>query len=384
MRTLDIVLAGALAAGLAAYCCYKFATSALRTPQRGGIVHGVIGAIGNTPLIRIGSLSDFTGCEILGKAEFLNPGGSTKDRVAMEIFNEAFKTGQLKRGGLLTEGSVGSTGISLAMVALAFGCRCFIAMPDDAAIEKSQILTALGAEVQRVRPVSITHPDHFVNVARRRADEERRGAGGGSALFADQFENPANWRAHLATGEEIWRQTRGRLHAFVSGAGTGGTLAGVSRYLKQRDPSIRVYLADPPGSSLYNKVKRGVLFAREEAEGRRLRNPVDTVTEGVGLNRLTANFAQAAVDDAFRVSDAESAAMAAHLLAADGLFVGSSSALNCAAAVKAARRLGPGHVIVTVLCDGGQRHLSKFHCRDFMRQAGLEPQEGVQGLDFIK
>jgi len=225
---------------------------AVEQPSAAAVVEGLHGLIGNTRLVLIRSLSEATGCKILGKAEFQNPGGSVKDRVALEIISEALSDGRLARGGLITEGSVGSTGVSLAMVAAAAGIRCFIAMPDDAAIEKSQMLEALGAEVRRVRPVSIAHPQHFVNVARRRAAAED------GAVFADQFENPANLRAHLATGAEILEQTGGQLDAFVAGAGTGGTIAGVSQVLKKHDPSIRVVLVDPPGSSLYNKVPHAI------------------------------------------------------------------------------------------------------------------------------
>ncbi|KAI3820469.1 hypothetical protein L1987_08017 [Smallanthus sonchifolius] len=283
--------------------------------------NGVVGAIGNTPLIRISSLSDATGCEILAKAEFLNPGGSVKDRVAVKIIEEALESGKLLKGGVVTEGSAGSTAISLATVAPAYGCKCHVVIPDDAAIEKSQILEALGATVERVRPVSITHKDHYVNIARRRAleanelalqrinltdaknvtnmngylSEGKQGVvfsgeykGG---FFADQFENLANYRAHYeGTGPEIWEQTGGKLHAFIAAAGTGGTVAGVSRFLKEKDPGIKCFLVDPPGSGLFNKVTRGVMYTREEAEGKRLKNPFDTVTEGIGINRLTENF----------------------------------------------------------------------------------------------
>ncbi|KAL4430687.1 hypothetical protein ABPG75_005943 [Micractinium tetrahymenae] len=338
---------------------------------------GLADLVGNTPLIRIRSLSEQTGCEILAKAEFLNPGGSVKDRVALEIIQEALAKGRLAPGGLVTEGTVGSTGVSLAMCAAAYGCRAFIAMPDDAAVEKAQMLQALGAEVQRLRPVSITHPDHFVNVARRRAAEQP------NAIFADQFENPANFRAHLKTGEEIWEQTRGRVDAFVSGAGTGGTIAGVSCYLKQRRPGVQVFLIDPPGSSLYNKVARGVMYTREEAEGKRLRHPFDTITEGIGINRLTQNFARAQVDGAFKGTDREAVEMAQYLLRNEGLFVGSSAAMNCVGAVKAARRLGPGHTIVTVLCDGGHRHLSKFHSPSYLAEHGLTPAATGTLLNFV-
>ncbi|KAJ8619765.1 hypothetical protein MRB53_028294 [Persea americana] len=319
---------------------------------------GLVDAIGNTPLIRINSLSEATGCEILAKAEFLNPGGSVKDRVAVKIIEEALDSGSLARGGVVTEGSAGSTAISLATVAPAYGCKCLVVIPDDAAIEKSQILEALGATVERVRPVSITHRDHFVNIARRRAYEAAELAKGCGE--ADQFENLANFRAHYeGTGPEIWEQTGGNLHAFVAAAGTGGTIAGVSRFLQEKNPNIKCFLIDPPGSGLFNKVTRGVMYTREEAEGRRLKNPFDTITEGIGINRLTKNFMMAKLDGAFRGTDMEAVEMSRFLLRNDGLFVGSSSAMNCVGAVRVAESLGPGHTIVTILCDNGMRHLSK-------------------------
>ncbi|XP_011095533.1 cysteine synthase 2 [Sesamum indicum] len=366
---------------------------------------GLVAAIGNTPLIRINSLSDATGCEILGKAEFLNPGGSVKDRVAVKIIEEALETGALAPGGVVTEGSAGSTAISLATVAPAYGCRCHVVIPDDAAIEKSQILEALGATVERVRPVSITHREHFVNIARRRASEmnelalknekisetsnhivESHGSNcladckGG--FFADQFENLANFRAHYeGTGPEIWEQVGGKLDAFVAAAGTGGTVAGVSRFLKEKKSSIKCFLIDPPGSGLFNKVTRGVMYTREEAEGRRLKNPFDTITEGIGINRLTENFKLAALDGAFRGSDREAVEMSRYLLKTDGLFLGSSSAMNCVGAVKVAQKMGPGHTIVTVLCDSGMRHLSKFYDAQYLSQHELTP--SASGLEFL-
>ncbi|GLC62197.1 hypothetical protein PLESTB_001854200 [Pleodorina starrii] len=365
----------ALAAGAGATICYLYLSMTKRQDEE--IRNGVLDLIGNTPLIRLASLSKETGCEILAKAEMLNPGGSVKDRVALQVASEALAEGRLAPGSLITEGTAGSTGVSLAMVAAALGCSCAITMPDDAAVEKANMIKAYGATVQRVRPVSIVHPDHPVNVARRTA------AATPGALFADQFENEANYRAHLKTGEEIWRQTRGRVDAFVSGAGTGGTIAGVSVSLKARNPRVKVFLVDPPGSSLFNKVKRGVLYTYEEAEGKRLRNPFDTITEGIGLNRLTANFDRAVIDDAFRGTDREAVEMSQYLLRNEGLWVGSSAAMNCVGAVKAARALGPGHVVVTLLCDGGHRHLSKFHNPDYLEQMGLAPVGQGRGLGFV-
>ncbi|CAA0815388.1 Pyridoxal-5-phosphate-dependent enzyme family protein [Striga hermonthica] len=376
---------------------------------------GLVAAIGNTPLIRINSLSDATGCEILGKAEFLNPGGSVKDRVAVKIIEEALECGALAPGGVVTEGSAGSTAISLATVAPAYGCRCHVVIPDDAAIEKSQILEALGANVERVRPVSITHRDHFVNIARRRALEanelaskrQEEGSRVSSHLnqnishdpddlthssecladckggfFADQFENLANCRAHYeGTGPEIWEHVGGKADAFVAAAGTGGTVAGVSRFLKEKKPSIKCFLIDPPGSGLFNKVTRGVMYTKEEAEGKRLKNPFDTITEGIGINRLTENFKMAQLDGAFRGSDKEAVEMSRYLMKKDGLFLGSSSAMNCVGAVKVAQKLGPGHTIVTILCDSGMRHLSKFYNPQYLAQNGLTP--SAVGLEFL-
>lgn len=372
---------------------------------------GIVDAIGNTPLIRINSLSDATGCEILGKAEFLNPGGSVKDRIAVKIIEEAFASGQLSPGGVVTEGSAGSTAISLATVAPAYGCKCHVVIPDDVAIEKSQIIEALGATVERVRPVSITHKDHFVNIARRRAaeanelaamrertiqkpkdqtngeaDEGRKNhifssecTGG---FFADQFENLANFRAHYeGTGPEIWEQTEGKLDAFVAAAGTGGTVAGVSQSLKEKNANIKCFLIDPPGSGLFNRVTRGVMYTKEEAEGKRLRNPFDTITEGIGINRLTQNFMMAELDGAFRGTDKEAVEMSRYLVKKDGLFLGSSSAMNCVGAVRVAQKLGPGHTIVTILCDSGMRHLSRFYKDEYLSQLGLTP--SATGLEFL-
>lgn len=377
---------------------------------------GLVDAIGNTPLIRINSLSAATGCQILGKCEFLNPGGSVKDRVAVQIIQEALESGQLRPGGIVTEGSAGSTAISIATVAPAYGCRTHVVIPDDAAIEKSQILEALGATVERVRPVSITHKDHFVNIARRRASEanefalkrrnsqqlngkedtekingyESNGCNYSSlfpedcqgGFFADQFENLANFRAHYeGTGPEIWEQTNGKLDAFVAAAGTGGTVAGVSKFLQEKNPNIKCFLLDPPGSGLFNKVTRGVMYTKEEAEGRRLKNPFDTITEGIGINRITRNFAMAKLDGAFRGTDREAVEMSRFLLKNDGLFLGSSSAMNCVGAVRVAQAIGPGHTIVTILCDSGMRHLSKFYDAEYLSQLGLTPK--AIGLEFL-
>ncbi|KAH7546923.1 hypothetical protein FEM48_Zijuj01G0252200 [Ziziphus jujuba var. spinosa] len=422
VRTTGAVVA-AIAVSVALFslflCNHKSKPSSKKTklslPSKKNTRTGLVDAIGNTPLIRINSLSDATGCEILGKCEFLNPGGSVKDRVAVKIIEEALESGKLAPGGVVTEGSAGSTAISLATVAPAYGCKCHVVIPDDAAIEKSQILEALGATVEGVRPVSITHRDHFVNIARRRASEANElaskdlesgqmngkdleqingfGSGGEKhtsfslsnckgGFFADQFENLANFRAHYdGTGPEIWEQTGGKLDAFVAAAGTGGTVAGVSKYLQEMNPKIRSFLVDPPGSGLFNKVTRGVMYTKEEAEGRRLKNPFDTVTEGIGINRLTQNFLMAKLDGAFRGTDIEAVEMSRFLLKNDGLFLGSSSAMNCVGAVRVAQSIGPGHTIVTILCDSGMRHLSKFYSDEYLSQFGLTPK--ANGLEFL-
>ncbi|KAL2009593.1 hypothetical protein VTN00DRAFT_5400 [Thermoascus crustaceus] len=338
------------------------------------IVDGVEGCIGNTPLLRIKSLSEATGCEILAKAEFLNgAGGSSKDRVALSMIQMAEKEGLLTphSGDAIYEGTSGSTGISLATLARAKGYLAHICMPDDQAREKSDLLLKLGAIVDRVPPAPIVETGNFVNRARALAQEHTLSsttsndpsAKRGRGFFADQFENEANWQAHFrGTGPEIYAQCNGKLDAFVAGAGTGGTISGVALFLKPRLPNLSVVLADPQGSGLYNRVRYGVMFDIKEREGTRRRRQVDSIVEGIGINRVTANFeaGRELVDDAVRVTDAQALAMARWLVEKDGIFIGSSSAVNCFAAVKTALKLGPGHRIVTILSDSGTRHLSRF------------------------
>ncbi|KAF1944147.1 PALP-domain-containing protein [Clathrospora elynae] len=335
--------------------------------RAGNIKEGVEGCIGDTPLIRIKSLSEYTGCDILAKAEFLNgAGNSPKDRVALSIIEMAEERGLLipHSGDTIYEGTVGSTGISLAVICRARGYKAHICMPNDVAIEKSDLLLKLGAEVERVRPAPIVDQNQFVNLARTRAAEHTASSDKpGRGLFADQFETEANWRAHLkGTGPEIYEQTGGSLDAFVSGAGTGGTISGVALFLKSKLPDIKIVLADPPGSGLFNRIKYGVMFDPKEREGTRRRHQVDTIIEGIGINRVTHNFdvGRELIDDAIRVNDDQAISMARWLVEHDGIFVGSSSAVNCVAATKLAKTLGPGHRIVTILCDSGARHLSKF------------------------
>eukprot|EP00298_Acanthocystis_sp_HF-20_P025501 c37534_g1_i1.p1 GENE.c37534_g1_i1~~c37534_g1_i1.p1 ORF type:complete len:393 (-),score=151.77 c37534_g1_i1:96-1253(-) len=333
--------------------------------------------IGNTPMVEIKSLSKETGCRILAKVEFVNPGGSVKDRVALEIIDEAVRCGKLKANGTIFEGTAGSTGISLALISRPKGFKCQIYMPNDQAKEKSDILERLGATVSRVPPVSIVDPQQFCNLAEAGAKTTEGG------YFADQFENPANYLAHYrSTGPEIWEQTNGEIDAFVASSGTGGTIAGISVYLKEKNPKIKVYLVDPQGSSLYNRVKRGVLFTFHEKEGTKSRNQVDSITEGIGINRLTHNFLKANIDDAIRGTDLEAVNMSKYVLEKEGLFIGSSSATNLVGAVKVARQLGKGKTIVTIICDHGQRHISRFHNPSYLESKQLLPTE-VISLNFI-
>lgn len=327
--------------------------------------------VGESKMVYIPSLSVATGCTVLAKVEFLGFGGTSKDRIAAQIVSDAEASGALRPGGVIVEGTSGSTGISLAFVARARGYRCRIYMPDDQALEKSELLVKLGAEVERVKPVAIANPRHYVNLAREYA------ASHPDAFYANQFESESNFKCHLeGTGPEILAQCAAAglpVDAFVMGAGTGGTIAGVSVALKTARPSTRVYLADPNGSSLLHYVKHGVCFAEQQREQALRRNRYDTVVEGVGLDRVTANFRRALVDDAFRCTDQEVVDMSRYLLQHEGMFVGSSSAMHVVGAVKAARALGPGHTIVTVLCDSGARHVTRFWSDDFLRTRGLQP-----------
>ena len=321
--------------------------------------------IGKTPLIELRCLSRATGCRILGKAEFLNPGGSNKDRIALAIIREAEADGTLLPGGTIVEATAGSTGASLALLCRALGYRCLLVTTDDTSPEKLRLMHALGATVEVVKPAAISDPGHTVNVARRRAAELGHGS-----IFSNQYENLANMRAHESgTGVEILEQTGGVLDAFVMGSGTGGTLAGVSRVLKQNNPAVRIVLADPNGSALFYKIAHGVMYAPQQQERTRKKNRYDTILEGVGLDRLTANFERAHIDAAHRVMDAEAVLMAQILLREEALFVGGSAAMNCVATVREARRLGPGKTLVTLLCDGGHRYLSSIFSEESVASA---------------
>ncbi|MBV8784398.1 MAG: cysteine synthase A [Gammaproteobacteria bacterium] len=320
------------------------------------IAAGFVGAIGQTPLLRLRAFSEETGCEILGKAEFLNPGGSVKDRAARAIVAAAEARGELRPGGTVVEGTAGNTGIGLAHVCHARGYRCVIVMPDNQSPEKYQLLRTLGAEVHSVPAVPYSNPNQYQKVAQRLA------ASTPGAIWANQFDNTANRDAHLhTTGPEIWAQTGGRLDAFVAASGTGGTFAGVATYLKSRRPGVHCALADPPGSSLYAWVR----------EGRLQPTGSGSVTEGIGIGRVTANLAGAPIDEALHVEDAETVRCVYRLLADEGLFLGGTSGINVAAALRLARRMGPGHTLVTVLCDGGARYQSRLFNRAWLEQKGL-------------
>ena len=317
---------------------------------------GFTGAIGNTPLIRLHHLSEETGCDILGKAEFMNPGGSVKDRAAKWIVLDAEQCGVLKPGGTVVEGTAGNTGIGLAHVCNARGYRCVIVMPDNQAAEKYQIIETLGAELRKVPAVPYSNPNQYQKVAGRLAEELP------NAIWANQFDNTANRRAHFeSTGPEIWRDTDGKVDAFCASTGTGGTLAGVAAFLKSRSAAVRIVLVDPPGSSLYRYFKDGEL----KSDGG------TSITEGIGTGRVTANLEGAPVDDALRIADAETLHFVYRLLREEGLLLGSTAGINVAAAYALARQMGPGHTIVTVLCDGGARYQSRLFNRAWIAERGL-------------
>ncbi|OLL24424.1 Cysteine synthase 2 [Neolecta irregularis DAH-3] len=321
------------------------------------IANGLADLVGNTPLLEIPSLSRLTKRRILAKAEFLSPGGSPKDRVALNIIRHFEAIGALKPGGTIYEGTVGSTGISIALLSNSLGYHAKIFMPDDVSSEKADLLILMGAEVEKVRPASIVDQDQFVNMAKNMSASKE------GSVFADQFENEANWRAHFeGTGPEIWEQTGGKVAAFVTGAGTGGTISGIAIALKQRNPAVKIVLADPQGSGLFNKIKHNTMYSHTEKEGSRRRHQIDSIIEGIGINRLTRNFevGRKLIDDAIKVTDEEAIAMSRHLLKSDGIFIGSSSAVNVVAAVKTALRMPESSSVVTLLCDSGTRGLSKF------------------------
>jgi len=326
-----------------------------RISQRPAVAESVLPLIGNTPLIKLQRASAETGCTILGKAEFLNPGGSVKDRAALGIIQDAEEQGLLRPGGVIVEGTAGNTGIGLAVVGNAKGYRTIIVMPETQSQEKMDTLRALGAELILVPPAPYSNPGHYVHTSRRIAEETP------NAIWANQFDNTANRLAHIkTTAPEIWEQTQGRIDGFTCAVGTGGTLAGVGLGLKEFNEDIVVALTDPYGASLYNYYAKGEL----SAEG-------SSVAEGIGQSRITANLEGAPIDDWFRVSDEEGLHYVYELMQYEGLCVGLSTGINVAGAVKLARKLGPGKTIVTILCDSGRQYLSKIFNPEWLRERNL-------------
>ncbi|KAF3885489.1 MULTISPECIES: cysteine synthase A [Nostocales] len=319
------------------------------------IKNGFVGAVGNTPLIRLNSFCEETGCEILGKAEFLNPGGSVKDRAALYIIKDAEEKGLIKPGGTVVEGTAGNTGIGLAHICNAKGYKCLIIIPNTQSQEKMDALRALGAEVRPVPAVPYKDPNNYVKLSGRVASEME------NAIWANQFDNLANRRAHYeTTGPEIWSQTDGKVDAWVSATGTGGTFAGVAMYLKEKNPAIKCVVADPMGSGLYSYIKTGEI----KIEG-------NSITEGIGNSRITANMEDAPADDAIQVDDREALRVVYQLLRKDGIFMGGSTGINVGAAVALAKRMGPGHTIVTILCDSGSRYQSRIFNTEWLESKGL-------------
>jgi cysteine synthase len=332
------------------------------------VAPSVIEAIGSTPLIRLNKASEATGCEILGKAEFMNPGQSVKDRAALYIIRDAEARGELKPGGLIVEGTAGNTGIGLAMVARALGYRTTIVIPRTQSQEKKDAILLLGAELVEVDALPYANPGNYVRysgtLAQERAKTEPNGA-----IWANQFDNVANREAHArTTGPEIWEQTGGKVDGFVSAVGSGGTLAGVAAALRERNRDVKIALADPFGAALFNYYTAGEL----KAEG-------SSITEGIGQGRVTANLEDLKVDFAYQIPDAEALEIIYDLVLHEGLCMGGSTGVNIAGAIRLARELGPGHTIVTVLCDHGSRYQSKIFNPAFLREKGLPTPPWIPG-----
>ena len=329
---------------------------------------GFVDSVGNTPLIRLRKASEQTGCTILGKAEFLNPGGSVKDRAAKYIVLEAEARGVLEPGGVIVEGTAGNTGIGLALVGNARGYRTLIVIPDTQTREKKEALKLCGAELREVPAVPYRDPNNYVHIAERWAAELAETEPHG-VLYANQWDNTANREGHCAsTGPEIWRQTEGQVDAFICAVGTGGTLAGVSEYLKQRNSNIVTAVADPMGAAIFSWIKTGELSSQGSS-----------ITEGIGQGRITGNLDGAKIDDAFRIPDEEMMPICFDLLLEEGLLMGGSSAVNVAGAIRLASELGPGKTIVTLLCDSGSRYQSKLFNPEFLASRGLPSPPWLKG-----
>ncbi|GLI21694.1 MULTISPECIES: cysteine synthase A [Xanthobacter] len=324
------------------------------------IRNGLVDSIGNTPLIRLKRASEETGCDILGKAEFLNPGQSVKDRAALGIIQDAVARGELKPGGVIVEGTAGNTGIGLALVAAPLGFRTVIVIPETQSQEKKDMLRLAGATLVEVPAVAYANPNNYVKVSGRLAEALAKTEPNG-AIWANQFDNVANRQAHIdTTGPEIWEQTQGKVDGFICAVGTGGTLAGIGMALKARNKDIKIGLADPMGAALYSYYTTGEL----KAEG-------SSITEGIGQGRITANLVDAPVDAAFQIPDEEALPVVFDLLEHEGLCLGGSSGVNVAGAIRLAKELGPGHTIVTILCDYGTRYQSKLFNPEFLRSKNL-------------
>jgi cysteine synthase A len=320
------------------------------------IKNGFVGTVGNTPLIRLNSFSEETGCEILAKAEFLNPGGSVKDRAALYIIEDAEAKGLLKPGGTVVEGTAGNTGIGLAHICNAKGYKCLIIIPETQSQEKMDALRALGAEVRPVPAVPYKDPNNYVKLSGRLASEMQ------NAIWANQFDNLANRQAHYeTTGPEIWAQTGGKVDGWVAATGTGGTFAGASMFLKEKNENIKCVVADPLGSGLYSYIKTGEI----NTEG-------SSITEGIGNSRITANMENVPIDDAIQIDDKEALRVVYQLLRKEGLLMGGSTGINVGAAIALAKQMGPGHTIVTILCDSGSRYQSRIFNPEWLKSKGLE------------
>ncbi|MES2722593.1 MAG: cysteine synthase A [Pseudomonadota bacterium] len=324
------------------------------------VAHSVLDAIGNTPLIRLARASEATGCEILGKAEFMNPGQSVKDRAALHIIRDAERSGLLKPGGRIVEGTAGNTGIGLAMVAGASGYKTTIVIPRTQSQEKKDAIRLLGAELVEVDAVPYSNPDNYVRYSGRLAEELNAKEPAG-AVWANQFDNVANRLAHVeTTGPEIWAQTDGKVDAFICAVGSGGTLAGIAQALRARNPKVAIGLADPHGAALYSYFTTGEL----KSEG-------TSISEGIGQGRITANLEGLKIDHAYRIGDEEMLLAIYDMVEHEGLVMGGSTGINVAGAIRMAKDLGPGHTIVTILCDQGSRYQSKIYNPEFLKERGL-------------
>ena len=324
------------------------------------IKSSVIDAIGNTPLIRLKKVSDETGCEILGKAEFMNPGQSVKDRAALSIIRHAEREGSIRPGGIIVEGTAGNTGIGIAMVGNALGYRSVIVIPNSQSKEKKDAIRAFGAELIEVPPAPYKNLNNYVRLSGRLAEQLAKTHPQG-AIWANQFDNVANRQAHIdTTGPEVWEQTGGTIDGFICAVGSGGTLAGMAQYLRSRKPDVKIGLADPMGAALFNYYAHG-----------EMKSSGDSITEGIGQGRITANLEGLEVDMPYQIEDAEALPYVFDLMENEGLCLGGSSGINIAGAVRMAKDLGPGHTIVTILCDYGTRYQEKLFNPDFLRSKNL-------------